>query len=247
MATLSKLAGVSVTEVRGIGKDTEKALAKGGITTVADLLHHLPRTYVDRTDRPRLDRVPLGTEVTVIGEVKSIATRRPRAKFTITEARITDETATLKVVWFNQPFRERQLSPGTEAAFAGTIESYRGSLQMANPVVAVLDSDKEALHTGRIVPIYPQVGKVKPFELIDWVANALIRARPIPRSGARRRPRRQRSDVQGRGICRDSFSRHARADPSRTAATRLRRAPTSRSRTGAAQAQTDRGGHWVRP
>ncbi|MET0567121.1 MAG: ATP-dependent DNA helicase RecG [Acidimicrobiia bacterium] len=180
MAKLSKLAGVSVTEVRGIGKDTEKALAKGGIKTVADLLHHLPRTYVDRTDRPRLDRVPLGSEVTVIGEVKSIATRRPRAKFTITEARITDETATLKVVWFNQPFRERQLSPGTEAAFAGTIESYRGSLQMANPVVAVLDSDREALHTGRIVPIYPQIGKVKPFELIDWMANALTRARPIP-------------------------------------------------------------------
>ena len=51
---------------------------------------------------------------------------------------------------------------------------------MANPVVAVLDSDREALHTGRIVPIYPQIGKVKPFELIDWMANALSRARPIP-------------------------------------------------------------------
>ena len=60
MATLSKLAGVSVTELRGIGKDTEKALAKGGIRSVADLLHHLPRTYVDRSDRPRLDRVPSG-------------------------------------------------------------------------------------------------------------------------------------------------------------------------------------------
>ncbi len=179
MATLSRLAAVPVIEVKGIGKEKIKALHGGGIQTVADLLHHLPRTYVDRSDRPELSRVPLGTEVTVIGEVKSIATRRPRAKFSITEARISDATATLKVVWFNQPFRERQLTPGTEAAFSGTVESYRGSLQMANPVVAPLNSDRESLYTGRIVPIYPQIGKMKPFELIESISNALMRAQPI--------------------------------------------------------------------
>ena len=180
MATLTRLAEVPVTEVKGIGSDRRTALTGGGIETVADLLHHLPRTYVDRSDRPRLDRVPLGTEVTVVAEVKSIATRRPRAKLTITEAKISDETATLKVVWFNQPFRAKQLPPGTEAAFSGTIESYRGSLQMSNPVVGVLNSQHESLHTGRVVPIYPQIGKMKPHELIDLIASALARSRPIP-------------------------------------------------------------------
>jgi ATP-dependent DNA helicase RecG len=179
VATLSRLAGVPVIEVKGIGKEKVKPLNGAGVETVADLLHHLPRTYVDRSDRPELSRVPLGTEVTVVGEVKSIATRRPRAKLAITEARISDATATLKVVWFNQPFRERQLTPGTEAAFSGTVESYRGSLQMANPVVAPLNSERESLHMGRIVPIYPQIGKIKPFELIDAISNALRRARPI--------------------------------------------------------------------
>jgi ATP-dependent DNA helicase RecG len=179
VATLSRLADVPVTEVKGVGPDKKKALSGGGIETVADLLHHLPRTYVDRSDRPRLDRIPLGTEVTLLAEVKSIATRRPRSKLTITEARISDETATLKVVWFNQPFRAKQLPPGTEAVFAGTVESFRGSLQMSNPLVAVMNSQKEELHTGRIVPIYSQVGKVKPFEFIDWTANALKRASPI--------------------------------------------------------------------
>jgi ATP-dependent DNA helicase RecG len=179
MATMSRLARVPVTEVRGVGKEKVKSLEGGGIETVADLLHHLPRTYVDRSDRPALDRLPLGSEVTVVAEVKSIGTRRPRAKLSITEARIADETATLKVVWFNQPFRERQLPPGTEAVFAGTVESFRGNLQMANPLVAVVDSRVEELQTGRIVPIYPQMGKVKPFEFIGWVATALRRSRPI--------------------------------------------------------------------
>jgi ATP-dependent DNA helicase RecG len=118
--------------------------------------------------------------VTVVAEVQAIATRRPRAKLSITEAKISDDTATLKVVWFNQPFRAKQLPPGTEAAFSGTIESYRGHLQMSNPVVGVLNSQHESLHTGRVVPIYPQVGKIKPWELIDLMADALRRSRPIP-------------------------------------------------------------------
>jgi ATP-dependent DNA helicase RecG len=180
VATLSRLTEVSVSEIRGIGKEKIRPLIDAGIITVADLLHHLPRTYVDRSDRPPLDRLPVGSEVTIIAEVKTIGTRRPKSKLSITEARISDDTATLKVVWFNQPFRERQLPPGTEAVFAGTVESFRGSLQMANPLVAVVDSRKEELHTGRIVPIYPQVAKAKPFEFINWMAVALRRARPIP-------------------------------------------------------------------
>jgi ATP-dependent DNA helicase RecG len=179
LADLSRLAAIPVSEIKGIGKEKLRPLVDGGIVTVADLLHHLPRTYIDRSDRPALDRLPLGSEVTVVAEVKSIGTRRPKAKLSITEARISDEKATLKVVWFNQPFRERQLPPGTEAVFAGTVESFRGGLQMANPLVAVVDSRREELYTGRIVPIYPQVGKIKPFELIDWMATALRRARPI--------------------------------------------------------------------
>jgi ATP-dependent DNA helicase RecG len=180
VATLSRLTEKSVTEIKGIGKEKIRPLVDAGIITVADLLHHLPRTYVDRSDRPPLARVPLGTEVTIIAEVQTIATRRPKTKLSITEARISDDTATLKVVWFNQPFRTKQLPPGTEAAFSGTVESYRGHLQMSNPVVGVLNNDRTSLHTGRIVPIYPQVGKVKPFEFIDWIAIALRRASPIP-------------------------------------------------------------------
>jgi ATP-dependent DNA helicase RecG len=181
VASLSRLAELSVSEIKGVGKDKLRPLHNGGIITVADLLHHLPRTYVDRSERPPLDRVPIGTEITVIGEVKSIGTRRPKAKLSITEARIADDSAaTLKVIWFNQPFRERQLPPGTEAVFAGTVESFRGGLQMSNPLVAVVDSRQEELQTGRIVPVYSQVGKIKPFEFIGWVASALRRARPIP-------------------------------------------------------------------
>ncbi|MGH8871893.1 MAG: ATP-dependent DNA helicase RecG [Acidimicrobiia bacterium] len=179
MASLSHLAGLPVSQVKGMGGKNAPIVAKAGIETVADLLHHVPRTYVDRTETPPLSRVPLGTEITVIGEVQSIGSRRPKPKLVITEARISDETASIKVVWFNQRFREKQLPPGTEVAFSGTVESYRGNLQMTHPDVDVLDHDGEQLRTGRIVPIYPQVGEVKTGQFRSSIHNALIRARPI--------------------------------------------------------------------
>ena len=180
MATLSHLTELPVSEVKGMGGKSVPIVAKAGITTVADLLHHVPRTYVDRTESPSLSQVPLGTEVTVIGEVKSISSRRPKPKLVITEARIADDTASLKVVWFNQKFREQQLPPGTEVAFSGTVESFRGNLQMNHPDVDVLDHDGERISTGRIVPIYPQVGRVKTGNFRNAIHNALTRARPIP-------------------------------------------------------------------
>jgi len=180
VATLSRLASIPVTEVRSLGPKRAAILAKSGIGTIADLLHHVPRTYLDRSDKPPLARVQLGTEVTIIAEVKKIATRRPKPKLAMTEAVISDDTASLKIIWFNQAYREKMLPPGTQAAFSGTVESFRGKLQMSNPAVDVLDGGDEPLVTGRIVPIYPQVGEVKSGRFLHAIHNALKRARPIP-------------------------------------------------------------------
>jgi ATP-dependent DNA helicase RecG len=179
MATLTRLAEVPVSEIKWLGPKNSAPLAKAGIRTVADLLHHVPRTYIDRSNKPRLDRVVLDTEVTVIAEVTKIKTRRPK-KISITEAIIADETATLKVIWFNQPYLQKRLPVGTEAAFSGTVTSRNGTLQMANPVVEMLGDDQESIVTGRIVPVHPQVGSVKPWAILRAMHIALNRSRPIP-------------------------------------------------------------------
>ena len=67
------------------------------------------------------------------------------------EAVVGDDSGRLHVVFFNQPWRERQLTPGLQVALYGKVDSYRGGLQMANPVVDLIGD-----RTGRIVPIYPQ-------------------------------------------------------------------------------------------
>ena len=170
-----------------------------GITTVLDLLQHYPRRYVDRTQRAEIAELSIGDEATVDAEVRSIHARRTRdRKRTIVNGVVYDGTGLLEVVFFNQPWRERQLRPGTQVSLFGKVESYRGKRQMTNPVVDVLaapDDERDpdagrAENTGAIVPVYPQSGKA---EVHTWQlrARGRVGARAHPAARSRRSARRR--------------------------------------------------------
>jgi ATP-dependent DNA helicase RecG len=177
--SLAYLTTVPIERVQGLSGKRGSDLRKAGITSVADLLLHAPRRYVDRSQTVPIEDIPLGEEVTVIGVVQKVTSRRPRAKMVIVEAQVADPTATLTVTWFNQAFRERQLSVGSEVALSGKVDRFRGRLQMKAPDVDVLDRPSEPLVTGRVMPVHPTAGGVGPGWLRRAVHNALGRARPI--------------------------------------------------------------------
>jgi ATP-dependent DNA helicase RecG len=117
--------------------------------------------------------------LTVIGTVSQASLRRARKGLTIVEARIDDGTGVLTAIWFNQPFRHRQLREGSEVALSGTVERYRGRLQMSSPDIDILDRPSEALVTGRVMPVHPTLGGVGPGYIRRAIHNALLRSRPI--------------------------------------------------------------------
>lgn len=180
MATLSRLADTPVGNVSGLGGKRGAGLHKVGIGTVADLLSHVPRTYIDRSHTTPIAEAPIGEDVTIIARVQSVSTRYPRRNLAIIEAKLTDGASTIKAVWFNQKFRQRQLSTDAEVAVSGQIERFRGRLQMKSPDVDVLSSATEPLTAGRIVPIHPAVGEATPGVMRRALHNALKRSRPIP-------------------------------------------------------------------
>ena len=145
---------------------------------MADLLLHIPRRYLDRSRIEPIALAPVGEEVTIVATVRSVQTRRPRKGLLIVALAVSDGSSELKVKFFNQQFRTKQLPVGTEAAFSGKIERFRGSRQMNNPEVDLLESDN--LRTGRWVPIHPVVKGVGPGYLRRYVYNALKRSQPIP-------------------------------------------------------------------
>ncbi len=179
MASLSRLTEVRTDEVKLIGPKSAEKLTDAGIRHVADLLHHVPHRYIDRTNKTPIARIPIGSEVTVIGEVMSVTTRRPRGNLVIIEAVVADDTARIKAVWFNQRFRLNQLTEGSQIALSGVVESFRGALQMKSPDVDVLGSGLEGLVTGRVVPIHSTVAKISTGTIRRAIHNALTRSRPI--------------------------------------------------------------------
>jgi ATP-dependent DNA helicase RecG len=168
---LSQLAGIPVTELKGVGERSAQALAALEIETVLDLLTHYPRRYVDRTNEARIADLQPGEEGLVLGTVKRATSRRARTGKVMAEVDITDGTGFLRVTFFNQGWRAKQLTEGTQAAFFGKLDLYRGKRQMTNPVVDLIGS-----RTGKIVPIYPQSADLDTWELAGWVEESLRRA-----------------------------------------------------------------------
>ncbi|HEX6237691.1 MAG TPA: ATP-dependent DNA helicase RecG [Acidimicrobiales bacterium] len=173
---LSQLADIPVTTISGIGPERAANLAEHlGIESVLDLLTHYPRRFIDRTRQARIRELAVGEEAMVLASVRRIASRRTRGRppKALVTADVSDGSGTLRVQFFNQPWRERQLRPGTEAVFFGKLDVYRGQRQLTNPVVDLVGD-----RTGRIVPVYPQSEKARihTWDLARWVAEALRRA-----------------------------------------------------------------------
>jgi ATP-dependent DNA helicase RecG len=70
-----------------------------------------------------------------------------------TEAIVGDETGTVRVIWFNQPYLAKRLSTGTRVALSGKVELFRGQKVFQSPEYEFLESG-DLIHTGRLVPVY---------------------------------------------------------------------------------------------
>ena len=172
---LSYLTSIPVDAVKGIGPRTAKKLAEVDVHSVADLLLHVPRRYLDRSQLFNIAAVPLGEEVTIGGTVMSVRRRRIRGNRTMIDARITDGTSVVEGVWFNPYLR---LEEGSEVALSGKVERFRGKLQMKSPDVDRLDGG-ESLITGRVVPVHPSLASLSPRQVRVSVNNALRRSQPV--------------------------------------------------------------------
>jgi len=187
--TLRDLSAIGVDRLKGVGDKKLASLKEVGVETVLDLLTTYPRRWVDRTNECRVSDLQAGREALVLVAVRSVNKRVGRNRRAIVEAVVGDGSGRFHVVFFNQPWREKQLREGLQVALFGKPELYRGGLQMTNPIVDLIGD-----RTGKIVPIYPQSEKaaLSTWEIAGWVEDALKRcearglADPLPTDVRRR-------------------------------------------------------------
>ncbi len=173
--SLAYLARIPVDQVKGIGPQTMKKLNKAGIFSVTDLLLHVPRRYLDRSQIFDLSSVPLDEEVTVGGPNHQgrPALGSPRVDDDNGGDQRRDERDHMHLV----PQMDAKPEREQRSCFRAR-RSDGGAAPDENPDFELWKGD-ERLVTGRSCPSTPRRAGIHRWQMRDAIANALKRSRPI--------------------------------------------------------------------
>lgn len=143
------------THIKDILRTTPKHIRKLqglGVETVHDFLLYFPRTYKDRTDIAKVADIKLDEVNVIKGVLTHLHTRRTKYGKYLTFGKLTDETGSIQVIWFNQPHIKRVLYSGSEIILTGKVKYSFGKITLQSPSYEL--QKEEQIHSERIVPIY---------------------------------------------------------------------------------------------
>ncbi len=132
-----------------------------------------------------MGKITPGEKISVQGVVWQIKNIRTRFGKYITTATVADQSGVIEVIWFNQPYLTKTIKAGTPISLSGKVEVEGKKVKMLSPQYEILrtshpgvatttigsqtkveggdsiaslqnDDAPSTIHTGRLVPIYPE-------------------------------------------------------------------------------------------
>ncbi|MBU1684294.1 ATP-dependent DNA helicase RecG [Patescibacteria group bacterium] len=176
-----------ISKINKIGAGMTNKLKKLGLKTVQDLIFHFPFRYDDFTKITAISKLQPETSANVVGKIELIQNKRSLHKrMNITEALVSDDSETVKIIWFNQPFIARNLHVGDKVSLAGKIESDYSGMTMKSPAYEKIINN-QTLHTQGLVPNYHLTGNITQKQvrflikqiisladqIIDWLPDSI--------------------------------------------------------------------------
>lgn len=168
---------VLLTSLKGVGPRIADTLQTLGLRTVQDLLQYYPRAYQDFSVVTPIHRIKPGI-VTIRAVIKQAKGRYVRRGMHITEAAASDASGSIRLVWFNQPYRAEALKTDQEYFITGKLSLSAGRFAVQNPSVELV-SDLP-VHTARIVPVYRESKGVGVKLVRRAMAEAVKHAHKLP-------------------------------------------------------------------
>ena len=172
-----------VSSVKQVSSARERVLSSRGISTVRDLVTEYPFRYVDLSRIATVVAAPIGDACTITGTIYKIESKYTRRRnLSLVEITLVDETGTLMIACFNQPWLVNQYHGADRIAVAGKVEFNYGFKRMTNPYIEKLEGDEQA--SGQIIPVHHASEKLKTGQMRAIVRNALDDVRglddPLP-------------------------------------------------------------------
>lgn len=167
----------ALTDVKGVGPEVAKKLAVLGLHTVAELIDNYPKRYEDYSNVQNIANMQPGP-VTIKAVIKQASGRYVRRGMHITEAIASDDTGSVKLVWFNQPYREAGLKRDQDYFISGEFALKAGKFSITNPSAELVSSFP--VNTARIIPVYKETKGLKSSQIRKILSNTLPALRTLP-------------------------------------------------------------------
>jgi len=166
-----------ITELKGVADGLSGKLETLGIRTVGDLIDNFPRRYEDYSQIMPVAQLRPGP-VTIQAKIGQVKGRYVRRGLHITEAVASDDTGSVRLIWFNQPYRAGAIRHTMEYFIAGEYQLGRGRFAVMNPSMELVSDFP--ISTARIIPIYRETAGLKSPQLRKLVREAIKQVQDLP-------------------------------------------------------------------
>lgn len=159
-----------LTDLKGIGPALAAKFAALGVKTLADLADYYPRSYEDYSDISAVKNLRPG-RVSIKATISQTAGRYAARGLHITEAIASDETGSVRLIWFNQPYRASSLKSGQIYYVSGQYELRRQRFSISNPSVEL--AGDMPVNTARILATYRETKGITSRQIRQAVSKIL--------------------------------------------------------------------------
>ncbi|AVM42685.1 ATP-dependent DNA helicase RecG [Fastidiosipila sanguinis] len=176
------------TKIKGISAKRSESLERLEIETVGDLAFHFPRRYEDWTKIKSIIDLEAEDDGVFLGRVETVPNLFRKGKRSILNVTVRDDTAVMKIVWFNQPYYQDKLIKGKIYLFRGKIKRQGLRFETANPkfVATSLNSFpkneeewQEVSAKSFVSPVYPATEGISQTYLRKWINSAVDLVLPV--------------------------------------------------------------------
>lgn len=125
-----------ISEITKLSKDHQAGLARLKLITVKDLLFHFPVRYADQRELASIETVAKGSPCTIVGILEKVSVRRSfKGHIPLTEARIQDNSGSMRLVWFNQAYIGKMYPEGSHVKVSGIAQEDSKGTFLSNPSI----------------------------------------------------------------------------------------------------------------